>query len=72
MAALLWTALLTALSFVVASIALIGDCPEKVISGWHGGTACSDQKRGLAWSILTGFSLLWLLGTFCIFRLRSR
>jgi putative Mn2+ efflux pump MntP len=67
-----WTAVLVPLFFVTAFVTLMGDCPEHVIYGWHGGTTCSDHKRIAAWSVLIGFPLLWLLGTVLIFRRWSR
>lgn len=70
--ALLWTVALTVTAFFVAFITLFGDCPEHVIYGWKGGTACSDGKRLAANFILFGFPLLWLVGTIGIFRFRRR
>ena len=71
-ASVLWTGMLVVVFLFTAVVTLIGDCPEHVISGWHGGTACSDQKHLTAWLILIGFPLLWLVGTVAIFRRWSR
>ena len=68
----LWTAVMTLAFLAIAFVALIGDCPEHVISGWQGGTACGDQKRVIARSLVIAFPLLWLLGTIGIFRRWSR
>ena len=69
---MLWTAFLIGLFFLTGFVTLMGDCPEKVVSGWHGGTACSDHKHIVALAILIGFPLLWLAGTIGIIRGRRR
>ncbi|MEG3176359.1 hypothetical protein U1872_08970 [Sphingomonas sp. RB3P16] len=72
LAAVLWTVALAGFAVCIGFITLFGDCPEHVIYGWSGGTACSDQKRLVANCILFGFPLLWLVGTIGIFRFRRR
>lgn len=63
-----WTAALMVLLLFAAFWTLMGDCPEHVISGWTGGLACSNRKHVIAWSILIGFPLLWVIGSVVIIR----